>query len=220
MKEKKIHGNTDEQEKNRKLSEAEQRRLRAFEALAGDLEGQGWRRTELTVSIVKANIFAVVLLIPLLILGFGLFLLVGAAKERGLSIPNPLLLLLIFVALIVVHELIHGLSWSIFTPRHWKDVEFGFMRQYLTPYCSCCVPLSKGQYIFGALMPLVLLGLLPMLAGILSGSMSLLLLGILMADSAAGDILIVWKILRYRSEAKQIVYMDHPTQAGGVIFEK
>ena len=47
-----------------------------------------------------------------------------------------------------------------------------------------------------------------------------LLMGIFMADSAAGDILIVWKILRYRSSAERIVYMDHPTQAGGVIFEK
>ena len=38
--------------------------------------------------------------------------------------------------------------------------------------------------------------------------------------SAAGDILIIWNILRYKSNAKDIVYIDHPTQAGGVIFEK
>ena len=69
-------------------------------------------------------------------------------------------------------------------------------------------------------MPLIVLGILPMAVGILAGSLSVLLLGIIMADAAAGDILIVWKILRYRSEADSIVYMDHPTQAGGVIFEK
>ena len=63
MREKKtVRGNTDEQEKNRKLSEAEQRRLRDFEALSETMLSQGWRRKELTVSIVKANIFAVVLL--------------------------------------------------------------------------------------------------------------------------------------------------------------
>ena len=49
---------------------------------------------------------------------------------------------------------------------------------------------------------------------------SWLTLGIIMADSAAGDLMIVWNILRYRSEASRIVYIDHPTQAGGVIFEK
>ena len=221
MREKKpVRGNTDEQEKNRKLSEAEQRRLRAFEALSETMLSQGWRRKELTVSIVKANIFAVALLIPLLILGIGLLLLRGPDWQEGFRSLNPLLFLVLFVALIVAHELIHGLSWSIFTPRHWKDVEFGFMKQYLTPYCTCRVPLAKGQYIFGALMPLVLLGLIPMLAGILTGSISLMLLGVVMTDSAAGDILIVWKILRYRSDAGEIVYVDHPTQAGGVIFER
>ena len=46
------------------------------------------------------------------------------------------------------------------------------------------------------------------------------LMGIIMADSAAGDIMIVRDILRYRSTAEEVVYIDHPTQAGGVIFER
>ena len=220
MKKNNIQGNRDEQEKNRKLTPAEERRLQAFGALPESMRAQGYRRAELTVGIVKANVFAVVLLLPLLAIGFGLFLL----KNRGLSVGftplGPLLFALVLFALVVVHELIHGLSWSIFAEHHWKDIEFGFMKQYLTPYCTCTVPLSKGQYIFGALMPLVVLGLLPMLAGILLGSLPMLLMGIIMADAAGGDILIVWKILRYRSGAKDVVYIDHPTQAGGVIFEK
>ncbi len=216
-----VQGNQDEKEKSRALSPAEERRLRAFEALSESMLAQGYQRAELTVSIVKANVFAVVLLIPLLIVGIGLFLL-NNREMSGFS-GGPVWMLLFAVvlfALIVVHELIHGLSWALFADHHWKDIEFGFMKQYLTPYCTCCVPLSKGQYIFGALMPLIVLGILPMLAGILMGSFSVLLMGIIMADAAAGDILIVWKILRYRSGAGDIVYMDHPTQAGGVIFEK
>ena len=221
MKEKKTAlGNRDEKEKSRELSAAEERRLRRFEELSDSLIGQGYRRVELTVSIVKANIFAVVLLIPLLIAGIGLFFLHNHSVSGGLGRMNPILFLVLLFALIVVHELIHGLSWSLFAEHRWKDIEFGFMKQYLTPYCTCGVPLGKGAYIFGALMPLILLGILPMIAGILAGSFSLLLLGIIMADSAAGDIMIVWKILRYRSEAETIVYIDHPTQAGGVIFEK
>ena len=41
-----------------------------------------------------------------------------------------------------------------------------------------------------------------------------------MTDGAAGDIMIVWNILRYRSGARDVLYVDHPTQGGGVIFEK
>ena len=214
-----VHGNQDEKEKARQLPPAEQRRLQAFEALSEGLIAQGYRRTELTVSIVKANLFAVVLLLPLLIGGLGLFVLKNRDFAGSLRTLHPALFL-VLLALIVVHELIHGLSWAIFAQHHWKDIEFGFMKQYLTPYCTCRVPLSKGQYIFGALMPLLVLGLLPMLAGILTGSLGLLLLGIIMADAAAGDILIVWKVLRYPGRSERLVYMDHPTQAGGVIFEK
>lgn len=94
------------------------------------------------------------------------------------------------------------------------------MKQYLTPYCTCLVPLSKGTYIFGALMPLVILGIVPMIAGVVTGDWSVELMGIIMADSAAGDIMIVRDILRYRSTAEEVVYIDHPTQAGGVIFER
>ena len=221
MKEKKkALGNRDEKEKSRELSPAEERRLQRFEELSDHLIQQGCRRVELTVTIVKANVFAVVLLIPLLIVGIGLFFLLNHDLSGGLGMMNPILFLALLFALIVVHELIHGLSWSLFAKHHWKDIEFGFMKQYLTPYCTCGVPLKKGAYIFGALMPLVLLGILPMIAGILTGAFGVLLMGIIMADSAAGDILIVWKILRYRSEAETIVYIDHPTQAGGVIFEK
>ena len=220
MKERKIAGNRDEKEKSRELTPAEEKRLLRFEELSDRLIGQGYRRVELTVSIVKANIFAVVLLIPLLIAGGWLFFLRNQSMSGGLGKMNPLLFAALFFAMIVVHELIHGLSWSLFAENHWKDIEFGFMKQYLTPYCTCGVPLKKGSYIFGALTPLVLLGILPMIAGILTNSLGLLLLGVIMADAAAGDILIVWKILRYRSEAGTIVYIDHPTQAGGVIFEK
>ena len=214
------YGNRDEKEKKRELSEAEQRRLRKFEETADMMIHQGYSRVDLTVSIVKANLFALILLIPLYIGGIWLYALKNGRQNSSFGLGSLGLFCLALVVLIVVHELIHGISWSLFAEHHWKDIEFGFMKQYLTPYCTCCVPLSRNQYIFGALMPLVLLGILPMIGGIVAGSMSALLMGIIMTSSAAGDILIAWKVLRYRSKAENITYMDHPTQAGGVIFEK
>lgn len=216
--------NPNDAEKARKLTEAEQRRMARFEALAQKMTEQGYQRVDLTVGLVGANVFGILLLIPLLVVGLGLFFLRSPQNPTFFDPKNGLLGLLIFFAvffiLIIVHELIHGLSWAIFSENHWKDISFGFIKEYLTPYCACCVPLKKGQYIFGALMPLVVLGILPMIAGIALGSMPVLLMGIIMADAAAGDILIVWRILRYPSKGKEIVYIDHPTQAGGVIFEK
>ena len=216
-------GNRDQKELNRTLTEAEQKRLAAFEAQAESLKEQGYRRADLTVSIVKANVFAILLLFPVMALGMWLFWLRNGTLAGGFGVKSfggLLLFVLVMAVLVVLHELIHGLSWSLFTPHRFGDIEFGFMKQYLTPYCTCLTPLTKGQYIFGALMPLVLLGILPMAAGILMGSMPVLFMGIIMTVSAAGDIMIVWCLLTYRSQAETVVYMDHPTQAGGVIFEK
>ncbi len=210
--------NTDEKEKARKLSGDEQKRLEQFEVLAETMRQKGYRRTDLTVSIIKANIFAVGLLIPVAVIGFALFMAVNRGTD--ISFRFPLWFIPLYFVLIAVHELIHGLTWAVFTENHLKDIAFGFMVQYLTPYCSCRVPLARGPYITGALMPLLVLGILPMVYGILQGSLPVLCMGILMADGAAGDIMIVRNIRKYHSDSPDVVYIDHPTQAGGVIFEK
>ena len=79
-------GNRDEKEKARELTQAEQKRLAAFEELSASMLSQGYRRSELTVGIVKANIFAVVLLLPLLAVGTLDVLVagvIGAPRLRG-----------------------------------------------------------------------------------------------------------------------------------------
>ena len=67
-----VSGNTDEKEKARKLSKDEQKRLEQFETLAENMREKGYRRTDLTISIVKANFFAIGLLVPAAVIGFGI----------------------------------------------------------------------------------------------------------------------------------------------------
>ena len=200
------------------LSEAEQRRLERFETIAEGMERQGYTRRDLTTDMHKANRFSIILSVALLVVGFGLFYLVHHKLE--FSSFNPLIFVACLVVLIVVHELIHGICWSVFTPRHFKDIEFGILRPSMTPYCTCLVSLKKGRHIFGTVMPLVVLGIIPMIVGIAIGNGSMLLLGVIMAASAAGDILIIRNMLAHKSSAREIVYMDHPTEVGVVAFER
>ena len=206
-------------EENRTLTAAEQRRLSRFEALKAKLASQGWRAAELTISIVKANVFAVGLAIPLMGLGFWLFF----VRNGGMgSMPDhfALLFLVVFIALIFVHEGLHGVTWALFSENGFKDIEFGFMKELLTPYCTCAAPLKKGQYILGALMPLIVLGVIPTVLGILCGSLFWTIIGLVMVLSAGGDILIVLKLLLWKSAAAEQRFLDHPTQAGLVVFER
>ena len=202
----------------RELSGAEQKRLERFESIAQEMDARGYTRHDLTINIKKANWFAVFLIIPLFIVGYGLFYLVN--RSFGFGRFNILLFFAGYLVLVVLHELIHGLTWSIFTPRNFKDIEFGIMRPSMNPYCTCLAPLRKTPYIIGTAMPLVLLGILPMIVGIAIGNAVVLFWGIVMTDGAAGDIMIMGRLLGYKSSAGEIAYMDHPTEAGGVVFER
>ena len=99
-----------------KLTEAEKRRLEHFEKTSEEMVRQGYVRQDLTVDIRKANRFGIFLMFPLLIIGYGLYYLIHRRMEFAAS--SLLIFLLAFFGCIVLHELIHGLSWSIFTPRH------------------------------------------------------------------------------------------------------
>lgn len=207
----------DKKEQARALTPAEEKRLERFEAAAAQLAAQGYTRTDLTVGIVSANVFAAVLTLPVIGLGLWLFYLKNGFSGVRFS---SIWMLPALIVLTVVHELVHGLGWSLYTPNRLRDMEFGFIKQYLTPYCACGAPLGRKEYIVGALAPLVIVGVIPAVLGILFGSFFWTMMGLIMILAAGGDMLIVKNILAYKTDAKDILYMDHPTQAGGVIFEK
>ncbi len=207
------------------LTPAEQKRLEKFEEIRSDLESRGYKCTELIIGLVWANAFSFILFVPVAIISMVLYLMVNSTDGivdslLAMSPLTYLLFVVILLALVVVHELIHGATWAIFAEHHFKDIEFGFIKKYLTPYCTCKVALAKSEYILGALMPLIILGIIPVSIAIAAGSLFWLWMGIIMITSASGDILIVHKIVTYKTEAGEILYYDHPTNAGGVIFEK
>ena len=210
-----------EKEKKRDLTEAEKRRLELFNDNCMDLERQGYKATELTVSIVKANIFAAVLAVPVFCIGFALFWLrFGFAGMGGMTFRELLIWVIGLFVMVVLHEFIHGFTWGLYAEHYFKDIEFGFMRSYLTPYCTCTMPLKKNVYIMGSPMPLIVLGILPTVASLFNGSYIMLLSGLIMTDAAAGDIMIVWEILKHKSDSDDVLYLDHPTMAGGMMFER
>lgn len=210
----------EQNEGERVLTEAERRRAARLAQLTAEYEAKGFRTCPLLISLARANVVGPLLMLPLAVLAFLLFLRFSPAGFRGLSGWELLVFLAAMAALIVVHELVHGLTWACFTENGLKSIEFGFIKKYLTPYCTCAEPLKKGQYVLGALMPLLVCGLLPALIGAFSGSLLLFLLGEVMIFAACGDVMIVGKMLAHRSGATETVYLDHPTEAGLILFER
>lgn len=145
--------------------------------------------------------------------GFVLIYKFYAPLRYSLYMSGPLILA--FLLGIVVHELIHGLTWMWVTHSSFKHLRFGFMTGAV--YCHIDVPMRKRAYVAGALMPLILLGLLPYLVSFFIGSLWLMLFGTLLSSAAMGDVMIVWVI---RHESPDTLVYDHPSEAGCLVYRK
>lgn len=128
-----------------------------------------------------------------------------------------ILFLVLVVLGIVLHELIHGITFARFAKNGFQSIKFGILKEMLTPYCHCKEPLKVSQYIIGALMPAIILGFIPSILAIISGNFWLLLFGIFFTMSAIGDFMIVHLI---RKENKDSLVQDHPSEAGCFIYRE
>ena len=208
-------------EKERKLTQAEARRKERFEKISDDLIDEGFMRQDLIIDIVKANIGALVVMMPFIIVMGVLYYTANMHKSIGsFSLSSYMMFLGLFFFLIIAHELIHGITWSIFTPNHMKDIEFGVIWSAVTPYCTCGQPLSKKQFIIGAAMPTLILGFGLGIVSIVTGQFMMFLLAEALILGGGGDFLIIIKLLRFNSDKKEQLYYDHPYECGLVVFER
>ena len=209
----------------KELSQAELRRLANFNLISEELLEQNYRKADLTCSVEKANyvgiLYGLLLSIPFVVIYVLLNIKNMKLPSDGIAslFGSFALFWIALLVLIVVHELIHGITWSQFTKNGFKDIEFGVIWKMLTPYCTCKEPLKKVPYILGAAMPCIILGILPCIISWFTHSGWLLGIGVVMIMSAGGDLLIISMILQKKA-SESALYLDHPTEVGLIVFEK
>lgn len=178
-------------------------------------------RRDLSVSMAEANIYALVATLPpaaLIIAGYSLLWGAESLGRGALALfGNVLLFLVILLVGIVVHELIHGLAWAIAGRKPLRAIRFGVQWKTLTPYAHCTEPLEVRAYRIGALMPGLILGIIPAIAGVVSGDGFLAAFGLFFTLAAGGDLLILWLIRNVRPGT---LVEDHPERAGCYVIER
>lgn len=202
----------------RKLSKAELKRKEQFDKLTEELAQQGYKPNHITMGALAANILSIVIAIPFIAFFVMLFLLNG--HEIWIHSSHMLFSFIIIFVLIVVHELIHGITWAAFAKNGWKSISFGFIVEYLTPYCSCNQPMKKYQIILGAIMPTIILGFIPAIVAVFTGSTITLFVALMLIMGGGGDMIIIFKLLRFKSTAKDVLFIDHPYELGTAVFER
>ena len=146
--------------------------IKSFSDLQDNMEEQEVKGRKVAIDIVKANIFAVVIMV---------------------------------VAAIV-----------FLVPFFWKSISFGVMWKLLTPYCHCDEPMHIPGYMMGAMMPCVILGVIPAIAALFIGSLPMLAWGIFFIAAAAGDIGMTWLLTK---ENPWSMVLDYPSEAGFYIID-
>ena len=203
----------------RKTTEAEKKRLKRFQEKAAALEAEGYEQTEHTFDIVKANVIATVIMLPFVAVIAVPYLLMHGVERIGHFSIFWVLFAVLMIVETAVHEGIHGLTWGLLSPDGFSTIEFGFIKEYMTPYCYCGTPLTKGRYMVGSLTPTLILGFLQGTAAILTGNFLIFVLSVVMMIGGGGDFLVDGMLIRYKKKKDRLILMDHPTELGFVTFE-
>ncbi len=120
------------------------------------------------------------------------------------------------VALLVLHEVTHGVGWIIFGRVPVNQIRFGFALKTMTPYAHAQTAMLVTGYRIGAVLPLIITGIVPAIIGIVTGQAWLTVAGAVMIAGASGDLVVLWAIRDVPADARVI---DHPTNAGCYVVE-
>lgn len=205
------------------MTKDEEIRVNNFNKVTEDLLEQGYISKDISVGMFKSHLLTTILLGPLVFLILKIYEWIYSPYDLAyilLDSKSLLLLGITIIVLAIVHEILHGFTWAIFTTRGIKDISFGFIVKYLSPYSTCKVPLKRWQYTLGVLMPLIVLGILPTIVGLLAGIASITIIGALFIIGAGGDLVMVYLLISYKPERKEILVYDNPTKMGVRFFEK
>lgn len=91
---------------------------------------------KVSIDIIKANVFAVVLMTVLGIAFLVLFILIWKGRKPTDELiggfPEWSILFALMLVGVIVHELIHGLTWACYAKSGWNSISFGVIWWLLT----------------------------------------------------------------------------------------
>jgi hypothetical protein len=205
---------------DKKLTEKELKRKSDFEKFNSEMQQKGYKIKNIIINTQQAKPLCLLIMLPFMALAFWIYYKVNGFDLDCLSWGFLVVLLMLILCLSILHELIHGITWSIFAKNHFHSIDFGFIWSSFSPYCTCSEPLEKWQYLLGTAMPTLVLGGGAAVVSVMTNQLLLFILAEFMIISGGGDFLIILKSMLYRTDKQESVYCDHPYECGFVVFEK
>lgn len=175
----------------------------------------GYQVKDYSVSIAELPRWVIWLSIILMVIPILIYILAYGWS----AVWGPASLLAIFAAtiiLVIVHELVHAIGWKFASGLSWSRFRFGILWQGLAPYCHAIDPMPLNAYRFGAVLPLVITGILPWLVGLFAVDAALAIAGAVLISGAVGDIYVLWTL---RAVPANVLVQDHDSRVGCIVYE-
>ena len=162
------------------------------------------------------GVLMITLVVPFIVIHFQAFSFYFSHFSWSTFSKDIVLFIVAIIIGIVLHEAIHGLTWALFVKERLRAIKFGVLKETFTPYCHCKGFLRVKHYIAGAIMPAILLGILPALWAFINGEIMFFFLGIYFIIAASGDFLIIYLL---RNEHRNDYVKDHETLPGCIVYK-
>lgn len=195
------------------LSPRQAQRLQNFEDIFADRREKGFLAK---VIIVRLKDTIIMPMIALLLWGITY----GVMQYLHVDFPYWLLLGPALILGVILRELLRGLAYAMASRHGFSDLCFHMTWRRLLFKCDLVMPISQKGYAWGNLCPWLLLGLVPILLGVFYKNHLFLAYGIFMLIACLSDLLVFFKVMRFKSSAARVDVIDHPVRSGYVFFEK
>ena len=184
-----------------------------YKNLINEMQNNGYTKAEHTISKAKTMILGTLVGLVATAILMILYrpLLLNKFPDFELNIP---LFVIATIGSIVIHELLHGLVWSLFCKNGWSSIKITWSA--FMPSCHCKEPLTTGKYLLGVIAPFVILGIGTSFITFFVTDLMVIFIAAINVIIAGGDLLIAFSLLK----AKNRMIIDHPTDPGFVAFQK
>ena len=198
---------TDEETKLTEAVFAEQRQK---------LLNEGFTEHVHTKSDYGAGITSLIFGIPFMIIYILVF---KNFTEVQTPYPSLFSLIIIFVLIYIstpIHELLHAVGWCGFSRKNFENIYIFIPSGFSDAYCHYTMPLTFGKYVFGTLLPFIVLSLFFFILSLITESKEMMYFSLFTAFSCGSDIASVFTAMKY----KNAVFLDYPVKCGFAAYKK
>ena len=172
--------------------------------------------TTVTISMVKLNIYAVLIIF---FLAFGISFLhafLSGGVQLEFTLPTMFLFIIAMLVLICIHEAIHLIGFRYIGGVPWSELKWGVNWKLGVAYAHSKQAITVKQMKKVLMLPFLPTGILPIVLGLSMNLEPLSFLGILLTAGCIGDIALYRKVSKFPDDA---IVKDHPSKPQFTVYE-